>query len=70
MGLEKVVLRDLEDESVYDVYWSSGRLYYMNAWDLPTIQQVLRDRYPLVDQNILVADTHSVTSDPHATINS
>lgn len=70
MGLEKVVLRDLEDESVYDVYWSSGRLYYMNEWDLPTIRQMLRDRYPLVDQNILVADTDSVTSDPYATINS
>jgi hypothetical protein len=70
MGLEKVVLRDLEDESVYDIYWSSGRLYYMNEWDLPTIQQVLRDRYPLVNQDILVADTDGVISDPYATINS
>ena len=68
MGLEKVVLRDLEDESVYDVYWSSGRLYYMNEWDLPTIQQVLRDRYPLVSLDILVADTDGVTSDPYASI--
>jgi hypothetical protein len=70
MGLEKVVLADLEEQLVYDVYWSSGRLYYMNEWDLPTIRLVLRDRYPLVDQSILVADTDGVTSDPYATINS
>ena len=45
---QTVVLDDLLEIQVADVYFFKGRLYVVNAWDVPTVEQYISAACPFV----------------------
>lgn len=70
MGLEKIVLNDLEEDiDVQDVYFSGGKLHVMNAYDAERVQGYMAVNYPSVEL-VFDEDYHFQTFDPFDTVNS
>ena len=66
MGLEKIVLNELDEEvDVQDVYFSRGKLHVINAYDQERVEAYMSANYPSVE---LVFDEESY--DPYETVNS
>lgn len=70
MGLEKIVMNELDEEvDVQDVYFSNGKLHVMNAYDAERVQAYMSANYPSVEL-VFDEDYLGQTYDPYETVNS
>ena len=54
--IEKKILAHLEDEDVLDVFFSGGKLVYINSWDESAVRTVMSDQFPQFDQSCIIHD--------------
>lgn len=67
MGLEKIVMNELDEElDVQDVYFSGGNLHVMNAYDVERVIAYMAVNYP----SVKIVQDDEFTFDPYDTINS
>jgi hypothetical protein len=54
--IEKKILAQLEDQDIWDVFFSDGKLVYMNSWDESAVRTVMEDQFPQFDQSCIIHD--------------
>lgn len=54
--IEKKILAALEDRDIWDVYFSSGRLVYMNSWDESDVREIVQERFPQFELSDIISD--------------
>jgi len=54
--IEKKILSQLEDQDIWDVFFSGGKLVYMNNWDESAVRTVMEDQFPQFDQSNIIYD--------------